>query len=101
MMIPMLPNQQGVTSFWQMHEQGNRVLVDTMMSSIEFQRIVHSQEEVDKLLEEHDPSMIKFIESSLQETCSTSKINSVNMPINTQIITFRSESASLLQDEIQ
>ena len=53
------------------------------------------------LLEEQDPNMIKFIESSLQETYSSSKINSINMPVNTQIITFRSNSALLIQEEIQ
>ena len=62
---------------------------------------MNEQEEVGKLLEEQDPNMIKFIESSLQENCSSSKINSINMPVNTQIITFRSNSARLIQEEIQ
>ena len=60
-----------MTAFWIMHDKGLRVLVDTMMSSFEMQRIVNWQEEVDQLLQEQDPNIIKFIESSLHGTDST------------------------------
>ena len=99
--IPILPNKLGMTSFWQMHEAGLRVLVDTMLSNIQFYRIIKEQKDVGELLEQEDPSMIKFIESSLQESQAAQKIESIDLPVNTHIVTFRSESATLNLKEIQ
>lgn len=48
-----------------MHEQGLSVLVDAMMSQIQFNRIIRNQDQFYEILESEDPSMIKFIESSL------------------------------------
>ena len=45
--------------------------------------------------------MINFIESSLQETEAALKIENVQMPHDTQIVTFRSKSAILNIEEIQ
>ena len=45
--------------------------------------------------------MIKFIDSSLQETEATLKIENIQMPHDTQIVTFRSKSAILNIEEIQ
>ena len=45
--------------------------------------------------------MIKFIESSLQEIGTSIKIESMDLPINTHIVSFRSESAVLNPEEIQ
>ena len=45
--------------------------------------------------------MIKFIESSFQGLEASQKIESLDLPINTYIVTFRSESATLNQKEIQ
>ena len=45
--------------------------------------------------------MIKFIESSFQVKESSQKIESLDLPANTYIVTFRSESATLNLKEIQ
>ena len=51
-----------------MHDAGLRVLVDTIMSQIQFHRIITDQAEVGALLQKEDPNLMKFIESGLQET---------------------------------
>ena len=53
------------------------------------------------MLKQEDPNMINFIESSLQETEAALKIENVQMPHDTQIVTFRSKSAILNIEEIQ
>ena len=45
--------------------------------------------------------MIKFIGSSLQEVGTSIKIDSIDLPVNTHIVSFRSESAVLSPEEIQ
>lgn len=84
-----------------MHEQGLSVLVDEMMSQIQFNRIIRNQEQFYEILESEDPSMIKFIESSLQETEDMQKIESIDLPVNTSIVTFRAKNAQLTLEEIQ
>ena len=83
-----------------MHEQGFSVLVDAMMSQIQFNRIIRNQDQFYDILESEDPNMIKFIESSLQETENLQKIESMDLPVNTSIVTFRSKSAELDLKEI-
>ena len=84
-----------------MHDTGRRVLIDTLMGKIEFHRIINYQQEVEELLQQEDPNMIKFIESSLQETPSTDKIISLDMPPSATFVTFRSPSSRLDQEEVQ
>ena len=84
-----------------MHDTGRRVLIDKLMSKIPFHRIINYQEEVDELLQQEDPNLISFIESSLQENESTEKILSLDMPPSTYLITFRSSSTTLEQLEVQ
>ena len=50
-MIPLLPNKQGKTAFWQMHESGQRILADLMMNKMQFHRIIRGQSEVGELLQ--------------------------------------------------
>ena len=57
----------GETAFQQMRRQDLKDLVWTMRSQIQFYRIVYNQDEVDNLLQQEDPNMIKFLNSSLQE----------------------------------
>ena len=45
--------------------------------------------------------MIKFIESSFQDVEASQKIESLDLPVNTYIVTFRSDSATLTTKEIQ
>ena len=45
--------------------------------------------------------MTTFIDSSLQETEAARKIENIQMPHDTQIVTFRSKSATLNIEEIQ
>ena len=45
--------------------------------------------------------MIKFIGSSLQEVGNSINIESMDLPINTHIVSFRSDSAVLNPEEIQ
>ena len=84
-----------------MHDTGRRVLIDTLMSKIEFHRIINYQYEVEELLQQEDPNMINFIESSLQETPTTEKIISLDMPPQATFVTFRSSSSRLDQEEVQ
>ena len=84
-----------------MHDLGLRVLIDTLMSKIQFYRIINEQEEMDELLQQEDPNMINFLESSLQQNESTQKIISIDMPSNTYVITFRTSSSTLEQEDVQ
>ena len=45
--------------------------------------------------------MIKFIESSFQDLEASQKIESLVLPVNTYIVTFRSDSATLNVKQIQ
>ena len=45
--------------------------------------------------------MIKFIDSSLQVTEAARKIENIQMPHDTQIVTFRYKSATLNIEDIQ
>ena len=78
-----------------------RDLADAMMNSISFDRIIREQSDVGELLDLEDPSMIKFIGSSLQEIGTSINIESMDLPINTHIVSFRSNSAVLTPEEIQ
>ena len=69
--VPILVNQIGKSAYQLMHDSGRRVLIDTLMGKVEFHRIINYQEEIDELLQQEDPNMMKFIESSLQQNKST------------------------------
>ena len=44
--------------------------------------------------------MIKFFESSFQVLAASQKVESLDLPVNTHIVTFRSDSATLNLKEI-
>ena len=48
--LPIMMNKQGQTPFWQMDEANLRVILDVLLRSIPFKRIIRKQEEVEKLL---------------------------------------------------
>ena len=50
-LIPFLPNKLGLTPFWQIHDSSLRVLADSMMNSISFDRIIREQSDVGELLD--------------------------------------------------
>ena len=54
-----------------MHDSGRRVLIDTLIGKVEFHRIINYQTEFDELLQQEDPNLMKFIESSMQQNKST------------------------------
>ena len=81
-----------------MHEANLRVILDVLLRNIPFKRIIRKQEDVAKLLEKEDASMMKFIDSSLEETPPCQEIESLDLPVGMQIATFR-HYASILSPE--
>ena len=81
-----------------MIELNLKSLIDIMMLNIKFQSIVNNQKDVQLMLEQNTSNMITYIETSLQETPTTRAIDdSFQMPLKTQIITFRSDQTVLNQ----
>ena len=81
-----------------MIEANLKSLIDIMMLNIKFQSIVNNQKDVQLMLEQNTSNMITYIETSLQETPTTRAIDdSFQMPLKTQIITFRSDQTVLNQ----
>ena len=77
-----------------------RVLVDVFLRMVPFVRIVRGQDEFQELLQAEDPSMMKLINSSLQETPSCQEVESLNLPVGTQIVTFRHYASVLSPEQI-
>ena len=58
-----------------------------MMLYTKFQSVIDDQEDVRLILEQNASNLIKFIDTSLQESDVTDRIK---MPLKTPMITFRS-----------
>ena len=99
--MPLVTNKQGMTAIHLMDQYGLRSLSDIMMQYTSFQYLINYQSDVNRIMQQEAPNLIKCIESSLMESETTCLIESLDMPANTQIITFRSELATLNQEEIQ
>ena len=100
-LVPLVTNKQGMTAIHLMDQYGLRSLSDIMMQYTSFQYLINYQGDVNRIMQQEAPNLIKCIESSLMESETTCLIESLDMPANTQIITFRSELATLNQEEIQ
>ena len=100
-LVPLIANKLGKTPFHLMDDFGLRSLSDTMMGYTMFQYLINHQTGVDRILQQEAPNLIKCIESSLMETETTCVIESLDMPNNTPIITFRSDLPTLNQEQIQ
>ena len=53
------------------------------------------------MLDNEAPNLMKCIETSLEVTRTSALIESIDLPIHTQMITFRSDIATLNQEQIQ
>ena len=76
---------------------GLRALADTLMGNVKFQNLNNYQEDVSMMLENEAPNLIRCIETSLEVTPTSALIESIDLPIHSQLITFRSDSATLNQ----
>ena len=76
-------------------------LSDTMMGFSQFLHLINYQTGVNRILQQEAPNLIKCIESSLMDTETTCVIESLDMPNNTQMITFRSDLPTLNQEQVQ
>ena len=89
--MPIIPDASGMTPFHLVQKLRLNVLLDEMMEHLRFSRLINEQETVKQILKQGDPNLIKFVESSLEETQASSKIKSIHMPVLKEIITFRSD----------
>ena len=95
--VPMIANRYKKRPYQMMNDLGLRALADTLMGYIGFQNLNNYQEDVSRMLENEAPNLMKCIETSLQVTPTSALIESIDLPIHAQLITFRSDSATLNQ----
>ena len=81
----------GKSPFRQMNEANLKSVSDIMMLYIEFQSIVNDQQDVQLMLEQNASNMITCIDTNLRETPARLLIDSIQIPLKTQMITFRSD----------
>lgn len=94
---PIILDASGKSPFRHMIDSNLKSLSDMMMLHFKFQSIVNEQKDVGLMLEQNASNMIKCIDTSLQETPFTRLVDSIQMPLKTQMITFRSISTTLNQ----
>ena len=94
----MIANRLGKRPYQLMAELGLRALADTMMGNMKFQCLNNYQEDVSRMLDNEAPNLMKCIETSLEVTRTSALIESIDLPIHTQMITFRSDIATLNQE---
>ena len=98
--VPIIPNLDEKLPLKLMHELDLRALSDTILCYTSFRSLIHSQEAVERILSQNAPNLIKCLESSLEETESSMKIERMDLPAGKVLITFRSNSATLSAQDI-
>ena len=88
-LVPLDAN--GKSPFRQINEANLKSVSDIMMLYIKFQSIVNDQQDVQLMLEQNASNMITCIETNLNQTIVRILINSIQIPLKTQMITFRSD----------
>ena len=96
----MIADSEGKTPLQLMFDLDHKALSDTMVDYEQFEDLIDYQEDVATIMKQTAPNLINFIDSSLQVTKSSAEIDRIEMPISTQLITFRSNIATLQQESI-
>ena len=79
----MIPNRLGVRPYRMMSDLGLRALADTLMGNCRFQNLNNYQSDVSCMLENEAPNLMKCIETSLEVTPTSEKVESIDLPIHT------------------
>ena len=95
--VPMIANRYNKRPYQLTFDLGLRALADVLMGNVKFQNLNNYQEDVRIMLENEAPNLMKCIETSLEVTPTSALIESIDLPIHAQLITFRSDSATLNQ----
>lgn len=93
--VPMIANRYNKRPYQKTFDLGLRALANALMGNVQFQNLNNYQEDVSRMLENEAPNLMKCIESSLEVTPTSALVESIDLPIHAQLITFRSDSATL------
>ena len=85
----MIADRDGKNPLELMNHLNYKALSDTMVDYLQFENLIYYQEDVAKMLKPAPPNLIEFLETSLYQTETSAKIDRIEMPISTQMITFR------------